>query len=153
MLAGLAEGSGLELAQFLAIGGVEETDMPVTAGHRQSFSIRAEGNGINAAFGDVEPGEFFHAAGKEFIELLHFAGVAIPRALGLDGFDVGGHFLGNIGGEDHNLSGAIKAAARGKSRAGSVKANIKHTTAHLREFAQEVGVIANYALGLAEDAE
>ena len=71
----------------------------------------------------------------------------------MDGFDVCGYFLGNIGGEDHDLARAIEAAACGEGGAGLIKTHIKDTSAHFGKFAEQVGVVADHALGLAEDPE
>ena len=71
----------------------------------------------------------------------------------MDGFDVSGYFLGNIGGEDHDLASAIEATASGEGGAGLIKTHIKDTSAHFWKFSEQVGVVADHALGLAEDPE
>ena len=71
----------------------------------------------------------------------------------MDFFDVVRHLLRNVGGKDDNLPLAIEAAACGESGAALVEAHIKHAPAHLGELAKQVGIIANHAFGLAENAE
>jgi len=61
--------------------------MSVTTGGSQNFAVWAESERVDAALCNIKLGDFLDAAGTKFIELLDFAGIAIPLTLGLDLFD------------------------------------------------------------------
>ena len=72
---------------------------------------------------------------------------------GMNGFDVCGYFLGNIGGEDHDLARAIEATACGEGGTVLIKPHVKDASAHYRKRAEQIGVVADYPFGLAEDTK
>ena len=153
LLAGFGERGGLKFVKLLAGVGVEETDVAVTAGGGKGFAVGAECDGVDAALRHIELGQFLYAAGEKLVEFLHLTGIPVTGAFGLNGFDVCGYFLGNIGGEDHDLARAIEATACGEGGAVLIKPHVKDASAHYRKRAEQIGVVADYPFGLAEDTE
>ena len=111
-----------------------------------------DGQGIDGCVGDLERSEDLRLFGDVFLEFLALVGFALGSPLGLDRFDFWGQFAIDIVGPDFHYALVIDRRGGRKVFAIGADGHREDTAWHGVELSDQVGIIADDASRLPEDA-
>ena len=141
----------IEIGDELGIGDVPDANAAVRTTACQT-TLGVDGQGIDGNVGDLEGSEDLGLFGDVFLEFLALVGFALGSPFGLDRFDFWRQFAIDIVGPD--LHDALVIDRRGRRKVFAIRADShrEDTAWHGVELTDQVGIIADDASRLPEDA-